>query len=146
MDPITLGAALLAAATGAGEALGGQIWEGVVFLVRRPVQGRGDRAGSGEAELAALQVAPSDQAKAVALAEVLLARAETDPEFKQALVQWWEQAAPELGPAGSVSITIIGVGGQVQSERVDVQFTGDQEGDQVTGVEIRGLGGDTRGD
>ena len=87
MDPVTIGAVLLAVVTGASEALGGQLWAGVVSLVRRPF--RGKQAGgsdvpavaSGEAELAALQQAPGDRQKAVALAEVLLARAATDAEF-----------------------------------------------------------------
>ncbi len=37
MDPVTLGAVLLAVATGVSEALGGQLWAGVVSLVRRPL-------------------------------------------------------------------------------------------------------------
>ena len=35
MDPVTIGAVLLAIVTGL-EALGTQLWEGVVSLVRRP--------------------------------------------------------------------------------------------------------------
>ena len=66
------------------------------------VQSRGKKASgddaaavpSGEAELAALQQAPGDQHKAVALAEVLLARADADDEFRQALESWWQQAEP----------------------------------------------------
>ena len=49
---------------------------------------------SGEAELAALQQAPGDQQKAVALAEALLARSGADDEFRQALESWWQQAEP----------------------------------------------------
>jgi hypothetical protein len=114
MDPVTVGAVLLAVATGVSEALGGQLWAGVVSLVRRPLHGRTKPAGgrsaarSGEAELIALQEAPADQAKAVALAEVLLARAGGDPGFGQALREWWEQAAPVREKTGSVTNTISG--------------------------------------
>ena len=50
-------------------------------------RGRGGElpGGAGEAELAALQASPGDRHKAVALAEVLLARAEGDLGFGQAL-------------------------------------------------------------
>jgi hypothetical protein len=40
MDPITVGAVLLAVVTGVSEALGGQLWTGVVSLVRRPPDGK----------------------------------------------------------------------------------------------------------
>jgi hypothetical protein len=114
MDPITVGAVLVAVATGVSEALGGQLWAGVVALVRRPWhsgKGRGGElpaASPGEAELAALQAAPGDQQKAVALAEVLLARADGDPGFGQALREWWEQAAPVREKTGDVTNTISG--------------------------------------
>jgi hypothetical protein len=114
MDPVTVGAVLVAVATGVSEALGGQLWAGVVSLVRRPLRGRGkpagelSAAGSGEAELAAFQGAPGDQAKAVALAEVLLARAGVDPAFERALEEWWEQAAPIWEKTGNVTNTISG--------------------------------------
>jgi hypothetical protein len=36
MDPITIGAVLLAIVSGAGTQLGTQLWEGAVSLVRRP--------------------------------------------------------------------------------------------------------------
>lgn len=74
MDPVTIGAVLLAVITGTSEALGGQLWAGVVSLVRRPLR-RKSAAGSdvavvsGEAELKALQHAPDNQKKAVVLAE-----------------------------------------------------------------------------
>jgi hypothetical protein len=114
MDPVTVGAVLLAVATGVSEALGGQLWAGVVSLVRRPVRGKREPVGglpaaqSGEAELIALQGAPADHAKAVALAEVLLARASGDPGFEQALQEWWEQAAPVREKSGDVTNRISG--------------------------------------
>jgi hypothetical protein len=114
MDPVAVGAVLLAVVTGVSEALGGQLWAGVVSLVRRPLHGKKGPAGglpgagSGEAELAALQGSPGDQAKAVALAEVLLTRAGGDPGFEQALQEWWEQAAPVREKTGSVTNTISG--------------------------------------
>ena len=114
MDPVTIGAVLLAVITGTSEALGGQLWAGVVSLVRRPLH-RKAAAGSdlavvsGKAELAALQKAPGDQQKAVALAERLLARAATDEEFDQALKGWWEQAGPvRASVANEVTNTISG--------------------------------------
>ncbi len=114
MDPVTVGAVLLAVATGVSEALGGQLWAGVVSLIRRPLHGGKERSGqlpaarSGEAELAALQRSPDDQQKAVALAEVLLARATGDPGFERALHEWWEQATPVREKTGSVTNTITG--------------------------------------
>lgn len=114
MDPVTVGAVLLAVATGVSEALGGQLWAGVVSLVRRPLRGGKEQAGgvaaaqSGDVELIALQGSPGDQGKAVALAEVLLARAAADPGFGQALREWWEQAEPVREKTGDVTNTISG--------------------------------------
>ena len=74
-----LGAVVLAVVTGASEALGGQLLEKLSSLVKRPSRRRaaagGQPVSSGEAELAALRQDPGDQRTAVALAEVLLARA-----------------------------------------------------------------------
>jgi hypothetical protein len=114
MDPITVGAVLLAVMTGMSEALGGQLWAGVVSLVRRPLRRKTAPGGeaavvpSGEAELAALQQAPRDQQKAIALADVLLARADADDSFKQALAGWWEQAKPIRANIGDVTNIISG--------------------------------------
>jgi hypothetical protein len=114
VDPVTVGAVLLAVATGVSEALGGQLWAGVVSLVRRPQRGRNEQAGevpavrSGDAELIALQGSPGDQRKALALAEVLLTRAGADPGFDQALREWWEQAEPVREKTGNVTNTISG--------------------------------------
>ena len=113
MDPVTVGAVLLAVATGVSEALGGQLWAGVVALVRRPFRGKqasgaAPAVASGEGELLALQQSPGDRQKAVTLAEVLLARAETDGGFDQALRDWWAQAEPVREKVGNVTNTISG--------------------------------------
>jgi hypothetical protein len=117
MDPVTLGAVLAALVGGVGAQLGTQLWDGVVSLARRPFRhttgARGDAAAavvvpSGEGELAALQQDPDDQRKAVALAEVLLARSGTDEDFQRALGSWWEQAEPIRVSIGNVTNTISG--------------------------------------
>jgi hypothetical protein len=111
MDPVTIGAVLAAIAGGAGGAVGSQLWAGLSMLVRRPFRrvrpasDTPDARPSGEAELAALDQSPADESRAVALAEVLLARAEADSEFNQALQAWWEQASQI---SGAVSNTISG--------------------------------------
>ena len=99
MDPLTIGTVLAAVAGGVGGSLGSQLWDAVCALVRRP-RGRDHAAGdtaaalpSGEAELAALKQAPADQRRAAALAEVLIARADADGEFREALEAWWAQAS-----------------------------------------------------
>jgi hypothetical protein len=116
MDPVTIGAVLLAIVSGAGSQLGTQLWDGVVSLVRRPF-GReaGARGGSaavvvpsGEAELGALQQAPGDQHKAVALAEALLARSGADAEFRRALESWWQLAEPIRASVENVTNKISG--------------------------------------
>ena len=114
MDPVTIGAVLLAIVSGAAEEVGSRLWDGVVALVRRPFRKAGaDRAGApavpaGEAELAALQRAPGDKQRAEALAEVLLARAGADVEFGQALDAWWQQAEPVRASLGDVTNTVSG--------------------------------------
>jgi hypothetical protein len=83
-------------------------------LIRRPLRRKTAPGGnavavpSGEAELTALQQAPGDRQKAVALAEVLLARADADDDFKEALVSWWGQAEPVRASIGDVTNTISG--------------------------------------
>jgi hypothetical protein len=114
MDLVTLSAVLLAVVTGVSEALGGQLWSGVASLVRRPSRRKTTPSSevatgaSGKVELAALQQAPGDREKAVALAEVLLARAEADAEFDRALRDWWAQAEPVRQELGIVTNTISG--------------------------------------
>lgn len=118
MDPVTIGAVLLAIVGGAGGELGSRLWDGVSALVRRPFR-HGQAAATsatavavppqdGEAELAALKQSPADKGRAEALARVLLARADTDPEFRQGLEGWWEQAGPIRTGEGNVTNTIIG--------------------------------------
>jgi len=118
MDPVTIGAVLAAIASGAGEGLGKQLWEDVASLVRRPFRRHGTDGcdvttaavvvPSGEAELTALQRAPGDQRKALALAEALLARSSADTEFRQALENWWQQTEPIRASTGNATNTISG--------------------------------------
>jgi hypothetical protein len=115
MDPVTIGAVLLAIVSGAGEGLGKQLWEGVVSLVRRPFRRKETASGDagsavvprGEAELAALQQVP-DQHNAVNVAEALLARSGADGEFRRALESWWQQAEPIRASVGNVTNSISG--------------------------------------
>ena len=114
MDPVTMGAVLLAIVSGAGEGLGSRLLDGVISLVRRPFRHKApgsDAAAavpSGELELAAFQQAPGDRQKAVALAQALLARSSGDDEFQQALESWWQQAEPIRADIGNVENTISG--------------------------------------
>jgi hypothetical protein len=113
MDPVTIGAVLAAIAWGAGGALGSQLWAGLSALVRRPFRRAHPASDTpvalprGTAELAALEQAPADERRAVALAEVLVARADADSEFRQALAEWWEQAS-QIHIEGDVTNTISG--------------------------------------
>jgi hypothetical protein len=110
MDPITIGAVLLAVLSGAAGEAGSKLWDGVVALVRRPFR-QADATpavSSGEAELAALQRAPDDQAKAQTLARSLVARAETDPGFHQALANWWGQASQVQAGHDNTTSSITG--------------------------------------
>ncbi len=115
MDPVTIGAVLAAVAGGAGGALGSQVWEGACRLVRRPFHrakagvDNAAMAPSGVVELAALQQAPTDERRAVALAQVLVARARTDDGFAAGLAAWWEQARQvEVQVSGDVTNTVSG--------------------------------------
>ena len=113
MDPVSVGAVLAAIAGGVGGAMGSQLWAGVSALVRRPFQRAHHAAGtttlpSGAAELAALERAPGDQAAGLALAEVLVARAEADAEFAGELEAWWAQASQFPITSGDVTNMIRG--------------------------------------
>lgn len=113
MDPVTIGAVLAAIAGGAGGALGSQLWTGLSALVRLPFRRAHASADSmaavpdGSAELAALEQSPADERRAVALAEVLVARAEADSEFRDALRAWWEPAS-QVQISGDVTNTVSG--------------------------------------
>lgn len=117
MDPVTIGAVLQAVVSGAGSELGSKLGDGLVSLVRRPFHRKGAASGdaatvvpAGEVELAALQQAPGDERRAVALAEALLARSGADDEFRRALESWWQQAGPirAVLNIGNVTNTISG--------------------------------------
>ena len=130
MDPVTIGAVLLAILSGAGGNLGGQLWAGVSALVRRtsrhPAALDGAAAAAmptGEVELAALEQAPADRDRAVALAEVLVARAGADADFRQALEGWWERSAPIRTCEGNVTNVISG-GTQTGPVLMGRDFTG----------------------
>jgi hypothetical protein len=113
MDPVSIGAVLAAVAGGAGGALGGQVWAGLITLVSRPfrhVHTTGDDTATlpgGSAELVALRDSPTDARRAVALAEVLMARADADNGFRDSLQAWWQQAS-QIHLSGDVTNTVSG--------------------------------------
>jgi tetratricopeptide (TPR) repeat protein len=112
MDLATMSMVLMAIATGMGEALGGELWTGLASIVRHPfrrkevTENNATTVASGEAELSALQESPRDLEKAVALAEVLLARAGADSGFERALEEWWKRTEPVQATVGNVTNTI----------------------------------------
>jgi len=113
MDSISLGAVLLAIASGAAGGLGGQLWEGVSELVRRPIH-RNNRAdttiqlSNEEDELVALKQGQGGEARATALAIALLSRAAEDAMFAKDLERWSTRANRAIADAGTVSNTISG--------------------------------------
>jgi hypothetical protein len=107
MDPVTIGAVIAAVAGGAGGALGAQVWAEISALVRRPFRHHQAAVPDGTAELTALEQAPGDQRRAVAVAEVLMARAGADAGFGEALAAWWQQAS-QVHIAGDVTNTVSG--------------------------------------
>jgi hypothetical protein len=114
MDPVTIGAVVLAIVSGAAGEASGKLWDGLTALVRRPFHGHSvsaDRATivpSGATELAAVERAPNDEGYAVALGEALLARADADATFRQELESWWTQARQVHTGPGSVTNMISG--------------------------------------
>ncbi|MGW3151938.1 hypothetical protein ACWDG1_46610 [Streptomyces sp. NPDC001177] len=110
MDPVSV-ALLAALAGGAGGEAGRQAWVGLAALVRRPFQ-RGDAdapvVSSGEAELARLEEAPADQARAQALSTALAVRAALDADFHSSLEGWHAQARLVRTGDGTVTNTISG--------------------------------------
>ena len=113
MDPVTVGAVVLAIVSGAAGAASGRLWDGLRRLVRRSPEGQ--PAGmdpptmvpGGIAEFVALEQAPGND-RAVALAEALLARAGADTAFRQELETWWTQASQLRTGRGDVTSTITG--------------------------------------
>lgn len=130
MDPVTIGAVLLAILSGAGGKVGEQLWAGVSALVRRPFHHAATDSTAqaalqaGTAELAALEQAPADRDRAVALAEVLVARAGADAGFRRELEGWWERSAPIRTGEGNVTNVISG---------------GTQQGPVIQGRDFTGL-------
>ncbi|SOF02488.1 hypothetical protein SAMN05446589_9642 [Streptomyces sp. OV198] len=113
MDPISV-ALLAALAGGAGGEVGRQAWAGLSALVRHPFQ-RGDgttpgapAVSSGEAELARLEEAPADPARAQALSTALAVRAALDVEFSAGVQRWHEQARLVRTGDGAVHNQISG--------------------------------------
>jgi hypothetical protein len=133
MDPVTLGAVLLAIVSGVAGEAGGRLWDKVSALVRPPFRHGGAAASSaqpaqpgqpagsgvpagaaplasagGVAELTALAGSPQDKGLALALAHALIARAGADAEFGRTLGQWWEETSELRVGEGAVINTISG--------------------------------------
>ena len=110
MDPVTIGAVLLAIVSGAGTQLGAQLWEGVVSLVRRPfrrkrrraVRGRGCAFGRGGA--GGVAAGPGRPAQGGRAGGGAAGPGAPTSEFGQALQQWWAQPS-RSGPASATSRT-----------------------------------------
>ncbi|MFD3622848.1 hypothetical protein ACFWWT_48685 [Streptomyces sp. NPDC058676] len=113
MDPISV-ALLAALAGGAGGEIGRQAWAGLSALVRRPFRRGQDESpdvpavSSGETELAELEEAPADPARAQALSTALAVRATLDTDFHSGLQRWHEQAKLVRTGDGEVHNTISG--------------------------------------
>jgi hypothetical protein len=104
MDPVTVGAVVLAIVSGVASEAADRLWDGLRRLVRRSPEGQPggmDPAATlpdGIAELVALEQAPTN-VRAVALAETLVARAGADTAFRQELETWLAQASFVAAPA-----------------------------------------------
>jgi hypothetical protein len=107
---------LAALAGGAGGELGRQAWAGLSDLVRQPFHRTPDRAegapdagelASGESEMAALEQAPDDRGRALALRDALAVRAAADEGFAEALEQWHRRTVEATGP-GTVNNSVRG--------------------------------------
>lgn len=113
MDPISV-AALAALAGGVSGEAGKQAWTALRALVRRPFRGRGaegatapSTVSSGESELAALTLRPSDPVRARQLSDALTARATHDADFREGLERWWTTAESAVA-AGDVHNSVSG--------------------------------------
>lgn len=131
MDAVTFGAVLLALVSGAAGSMGDQLWKDFTALIRRPFRHRqvpeGRPAGApGTTELTALEQVPTDRGRATALAEALLARADADPEFSQALGNWWQRASSVSNSiGGSFYASISGgtfYGSVMQAQTINQTF------------------------
>ncbi|TQF05488.1 hypothetical protein E6W39_28705 [Kitasatospora acidiphila] len=95
MDPVSVGL-LVALAGGAGGEMGKSAWSGLSALVRKPFHRGGnsadDQFSSGENELALLNQAPDDTARAQALSTALAVRSALDSEFRAELNAWHAEA------------------------------------------------------
>ncbi|NYI03862.1 hypothetical protein [Allostreptomyces psammosilenae] len=115
MDPVSVGL-LAALAGGAGGEIGRQAWAGLSALVRRPLRGGQDAedvddvaaVSSGEVELAELERAPADSARAQALSTALAVRAAVDADFHAGLERWRELARLVRTGDGEARNTISG--------------------------------------
>jgi hypothetical protein len=113
MDPVAVGAVLLAIVSGAAGEASSRAWDGLRRLVRRPAEdhsGRVEPAATvqgGVAELVALEQVPSND-RAVVLAQALLARAGADSAFRNGLETWWTQVSEVQTGRGDVTSTITG--------------------------------------
>jgi hypothetical protein len=113
MNPVTIGAVLLAITSGAAGEAGSKLWDAIVTLVRRPfthqrTESATESIASGTAELTALEATPHDGERAVALAQALLARSDADSAFRQELEAWWAQTKSLRTGDGSITNTITG--------------------------------------
>jgi hypothetical protein len=98
MDPVTMGAVVLAIVSGAAGEAGGRLWDGLRKLAHGRQAGNQDKDSategtSGVAQIVALEQGRGGEREAVALAEALLTRADGDPAFRQRLEVWWKQAS-----------------------------------------------------
>lgn len=91
---------LMALAGGTFGAAGEQIWTSLRALVRRrpsgdelpPADLRGNETTGGESELTELEGEPGSVERSRRLVEVLMLRAEQDPDFARALREWRRDA------------------------------------------------------
>ena len=121
MDAISI-ELLTALAGGAGGAAGKQAWQALTQLIRRPFARPGDTPATppldgsvlegpvldAATELAALEQAPADVARARALSGALAERSAHDPEFARSLRAWADGARSLRVAEGSTHNTISG--------------------------------------
>jgi hypothetical protein len=114
MDPVTISAVILAVVSGVATEAGSSLWDGLTALVRRPFHARHPAdprsapESGGVAELAAVEQIPADKGRALELARVLVARADSDPSFRAELESWLGEASRVRIESGSVTNTISG--------------------------------------